>query len=312
MSFRHISVMPEEVEEFLECQPGRIYVDGTVGGAGHAEDICRKILPDGLLIGIDQDADAIENARIRLSPYASVVKLFQRNFIDLPDILSHLNISAVDGILLDLGLSLHQLEESGRGFSFMRSEPLDMRMNLNADRRAADLVNDLDENQLARLFRRYGEEHRAGPIARSIVRERRRQPIQTSLALAEIIKKAAPQKPGKKHRIHPATKVFQALRIAVNQEIERLEGFMAVVFDYLNPRGRLCVISFHSLEDRIVKQRIRELEKGCTCPPDFPVCACGKKPQVRSLHRKVVRPRAEEIARNPMARSAKLRAAEKR
>jgi 16S rRNA (cytosine1402-N4)-methyltransferase len=311
MSFHHTSVMPKEVEQFLACQPGKIYVDGTVGGAGHSEDICRKILPDGLLIGTDQDADAIENAQIRLRPYTSVVRLFQQNFVDLPEILSHLNITAVDGILLDLGLSLHQLEASGRGFSFMRDEPLDMRMNTNANRHAGHLVNELDERQLADLFRKYGEEHRAKPIARAIVRERKRQAIQTSLQLAEIVKKAAPQKPGKK-RIHPATRVFQALRIAVNQEIERLEHFMEIVFDYLNPQGRLCVISFHSLEDRIVKQRIRALEKGCICPPDFPVCACGKIPQVRSLHRKVVRPSAEEINSNPMARSAKLRAAEKR
>lgn len=312
MPFRHISVMPREVEQFLDCRPGKIYVDGTLGGAGHAEDICRKILPNGLLIGTDQDADAIENAKSRLKPYASAVKLFQRNFADLPELLSHLNIPAVDGILLDLGLSLHQIENSGRGFSFQRDEPLDMRMNADAGQPASQLVNTQSERQLADLFRKYGEERRAKSIARAIIRKRKQQPILTSRQLANIIIAATPQKRGAKHRIHPATRVFQALRIAVNRELEKLEAFLDVVFDCLNPLGRLCIISFHSLEDRMVKRRFQELEKGCTCPPDFPVCTCGKKPLVRSLHRKVIRPSAEEIQRNPMARSAKLRAAEKR
>jgi 16S rRNA (cytosine1402-N4)-methyltransferase len=286
-------------------------VDCTLGGCGHAMEICRKIVPDGLLIGIDQDMDAIKNAEEKLKPYESSVRLFNDNFINLKTILSHLNITSADGILLDLGLSLYQLESSGRGFSFKRNEPLDMRMNIQLGITAEEIINKSSEESLRKIFTDYGEERRAKQIARKIVKIRNDKPIKTSAQLAGIV--VGPAKKGKSayQKIHPATRVFMALRIAVNRELERLESFMENVVDYLNPGGRLCVLSFHSLEDRIVKHRIKALEKGCICPPQFPKCVCNKKSVLRSLTKKVIRPAKEEILKNPMARSTRLRAAEK-
>ena len=311
MQYNHIPAMPAEVAYYLNCKPGKVYVDCTLGGCGHAVDICKKIIPGGLLIGIDQDMDAIKNAEEKLKPYESSVRLFNDNFTNLKAILSHLNISLADGILLDLGLSLYQLESSGRGFSFKRDEPLDMRMNIQSSITAEGIINKSSEESLRKIFSDYGEERRAKQIARKIVKTRKDKPIKTSRQLAGIV--VGPAKNGKSshQRIHPATRVFMALRIAVNKELERLESFMENVADYLNPGGRLCVLSFHSLEDRIVKRRIRTLEKGCICPPQFPKCVCNKKSVLRSLTKKVIRPTKEEIARNPMARSTRLRAAEK-
>jgi 16S rRNA (cytosine1402-N4)-methyltransferase len=268
-------------------------------------------MPDGLLVGIDQDADAIANARRVLEPYLSNIRLFHGNFIHLPDYLAELEIEAVNGILLDLGLSQHQLEAGGRGFSFTKDEPLDMRMDIRSKTRAADLVNGLEEKALSQLFKEYGEERWAKRIAHLIVTARAQSEIRTSRHLAELVKTAVPARAIAKQKIHPATRVFQALRIAVNQELDRLAGFLESAVDLLSPKGRLCILSFHSLEDRMVKQKFRSLAKGCDCPPDFPVCACGKLPQVRLLSRKVHRPSAEEVARNPMARSTRLRAVEK-
>jgi 16S rRNA (cytosine1402-N4)-methyltransferase len=222
-----------------------------------------------------------------------------------------LRIAAVDGILLDLGISLHQLESSGRGFSFNKEEPLDMRMNIEASTKAEDLINSMEEKSLRNIFQEYGEERWAGQIARKIVKQRQRKAIRSSAELAQIICDAVPKKASFNQKIHPATRVFMALRIAVNRELERLDLFMENVADLLNPKGRLCVLSFHSLEDRIVKHRIKALEKTCVCPPDFPKCVCTQKKIARSLTKKVVRPTEDEIAINPMARSAKLRAAEK-
>ena len=311
MQYNHIPAMPAEVAYYLNCKPGKVYVDCTLGGCGHAVDICKKIIPGGLLIGIDQDMDAIKNAEEKLKPYESSVRLFNDNFTNLKAILSHLNISLADGILLDLGLSLYQLESSGRGFSFKRDEPLDMRMNIQSSITAEGIINKSSEESLRKIFSDYGEERRAKQIARKIVKIRKDKPIKTSRQLAGIV--IGPAKNGKSshQRIHPATRVFMALRIAVNKELERLESFMENVADYLNPGGRLCVLSFHSLEDRIVKRRIRTLEKGCICPPQFPECVCNKKSVLRSLTKKVVRPTEKEIAENPMARSTRLRAAER-
>lgn len=311
MPYRHVPAMPNEVVRFLNCRPGKIYVDCTLGGSGHAGRICEKILPDGILIGIDQDSDAIKNARKVLTPSGAIVHIVHDNFIHLPTILSELGIRAADGILLDLGLSLHQIEASGRGFSFTRDEPLDMRMNIESEQRAEDIINRESERSLIKIFKEYGEERRARPIARKIISERKKDRIRTTLQLVRIITAALPKEVRRKQKIHPATRTFMALRIAVNRELERLESFLEFAADHLNPGGRLCVLSFHSLEDRIVKQRFKALEKGCTCPPDFPQCICNKKSVARILTRKVVRPTPEEVTSNPMARSTKLRALEK-
>lgn len=311
MAYRHIPAMPAEVLHYLNCRAGGIYVDGTLGGCGHARAICDRMLPAGLLIGIDQDNDAVEHGRTALKAYAGKVRLIHGNFVRLPEFLSELAIPAVDGILLDLGLAQHHLEDSGRGFSFNKDEPLDMRMNVQAHESATDLVNNLTESELRNLFHTYGEERWAKQIARQIVRVRGDQPIRTSKRLAEIVLDAIPAKACFGRRIHPATRVFMALRIAVNRELDALEAFLGFAADLLNPCGRLCVLAFHSLEDRIVKQRFKSLEKGCTCPPSYPTCVCGRRPLVRILTRKPVRPTPDEIAANPMARSTRLRAVEK-
>jgi len=311
MAYRHVTAMLNEAVEYLNCRPGKIYVDGTLGGAGHAKAICKKIVPKGLLIGIDQDKDSIQNARHVLKPYELNVRLFHDNFINLPQILESLNIPAVDGMLLDLGVSLNQLQNSKRGFSFGKDEPLDMRMDAGSRVTAEDLVNSLDEGSLQKIFTEYGEERWARKIARKIIRERRQLRINSSKQLAQIICDTVPKQASRRQRIHPATRVFMALRIAVNQELERLDSFMETFVDLLNPEGRLCVLSFHSLEDRIVKHRIKTLEKGCTCPPGLPKCVCEKRGTIRVLTKKARRPTKEEISANPMARSVKLRAAEK-
>ena len=311
MAYRHIPVMLNEAIHYLNCRPGKTYTDCTLGGSGHAKAICERILPDGLLIGIDQDIDAITNAQKALQSYSSNIRLFHGNFINLPQFLAQIKIDAVDGILLDLGLSLHQLENSGRGFSFQKDEPLDMRMDKRSAIQAGDLVNNSAEQALRNIFKTYGEERWSKQIARRIAKQRSQKKIQTSRELAQIIYEAVPRRKPVEQRIHPATRVFMALRIAVNEELEVLSRFMDGVSDWLNPQGRLCVLSFHSLEDRIIKQHIKAMEKGCTCPPRVPECVCGKKPVMRSLTKKVIRPTDREIEINPMARSTRLRAAEK-
>ena len=302
--------MVSEVVDYLNCQPGKTYVDGTIGGTGHTSAILDRIHPGGCLIGIDQDLDAIENAKIVLHRSKATTHLFHGNYSQFPEFLSQLNILAVDGMLLDLGVSFHQLESSGRGFSFKREEPLDMRMDTRSVTRADTLVNSLDEKKLAHLFKTYGEERWAKQIARRIGIARQKAAIRSSLQLANIVSEAVPRakwKPGR----HPATRVFMALRIAVNQELERLTQFMEIFAAYLKPGGRICILTFHSLEDRIVKHGFKILEKACTCPPDFPICVCQKKRQLLVLIKKGLRPTPEEIAANPMARSTTLRVAEK-
>jgi len=311
MTYKHVSVMQKEVLFYLNCRPGKIFVDGTLGGSGHAVSICNRIIPHGLLIGTDQDIDSINNAQKVLSPFKSNIRLFNDNFSNLHLILSELGIPGVDGILLDLGISFNQLMLSGRGFSFNEDSPLDMRMDTRSKVRAADLVNDLDEKNLSKIFRKFGEEKRSKQIARKIVNARKDGAIKTSKELSDIVRSALPSKILRTGKTHPATRVFMALRIAVNKELEMLESFMGDVDSLLNPGGRLCVISFHSLEDRLVKQGIKALEKGCTCPPDFPICTCNKKKLARILTRKVVRPTEKEIELNPLARSAKLRVMER-
>lgn len=310
MAYDHIPVMLADVIQRLNPKPGNTLVDGTVGGSGHAAAICNAIKPDGIFIGLDQDRDAIDNANRVLKGFKMTVHLYHGNFVQMPDFLSQMSIPAVHGILLDLGISFHHLAASGRGFSFRKDEALDMRMDTRSDVSAQELVNELDEPVLRRLFQRYGEEPWSKQIARRIVLERKQQPIHSSRQLADIVSQAVPRarwKPG----FHPATRIFMALRIAVNKELERLEQFLETAADFLRPGGRICVLSFHSLEDRIVKHRFRALENPCTCPPDLPVCACGKQPTLKVLTRKAQRPSAEEVMINPMARSTKLRAAEK-
>ena len=311
MSYRHIPALLNEVVNYLNCRPGNVYVDGTLGGCGHARMICEKIFPGGTFIGIDQDIDAISNAETVLKDYSSIIHLIHGNYSRLPEFLTRLNMASVDGILLDLGMSQHQIESSGRGFSFSKDEPLDMRMDIRSSLTAEKLVNSLSQAELHRLFKDYGEERRAKQIAHQIVKIRRRKKIKSSKQLAQIIRNSIPAQAAFKQKIHPATRVFMALRIAVNRELERLETFLDVAADLLNPGGRLCVLAFHSLEDRKVKQRFKALEKGCICPPKLPRCVCGQKPQLRILTKKVVRPTQAEIDANPMARSTRLRAAEK-
>jgi 16S rRNA (cytosine1402-N4)-methyltransferase len=310
MPYSHTTVMLSETVGYLNARPGKIYVDGTLGGAGHARAICEKIFPTGVLIGIDQDFEAIAHAKQVLIPYAKNIHLVQDNFVHLDQILKNLNIIAVDGILLDLGLSLNHIVNSGRGFSFSRNEPLDMRMNAQAFVTAEDILNEQSVEALETIFREYGEERRAKTIARHVAAARKNAPIRSTDELNRIVAGVVgPPRSGQK--IHPATRVFMALRIAVNRELETLEGFMKKAAEYLNPGGRLCVLSYHSLEDRIVKNHLRAYAKGCTCPSDFPFCTCGKTPQMKVINRKVLRPSPGEVAANPMSRSARLRVAEK-
>lgn len=311
MSYRHIPVMREQAIQYLDCAPGKRVVDCTLGGAGHAKGIVEKILPDGLLIGIDQDGDAVEHAQQVLAPYARNIRLIHDNFVNLPHILLRLEIDAVDAILVDLGLSRDQIEFSGRGFSFRKAEPLDMRMNPQESQSAAAIVNTAGTDRLARIFKDLGEERWAGRIARKIGERRRTEAIATTGQLADVVRSAIPRKDAAKRKIDPATKVFMALRIAVNRELEVLDMFLDEAVAHLAPGGRICVISFHSLEDRMVKQRFNRFARGCECPPGFPVCTCGKQPELKVLTRKVCKPSEAEINNNPMSRSARLRAAEK-
>jgi 16S rRNA (cytosine1402-N4)-methyltransferase len=310
MTVYHVTAMRDEAVALLACRPGKIIVDGTLGGCGHARQICKQIVPGGTFIGIDQDQDAIDQAHRMLPIGAPWIHIVHGNFVDLPVYLSHLGIDAVDGILIDIGLSLHQIEGSGRGFSFNRDEPLDMRMDTREPVTAADMLASMSERDLATTFSRYGEERWARRIARQVVATRKTAPITTSGQLARLVVDAVPAA-ARKQKIHPATRVFMALRIAVNRELEVLDRFLETAVDLLKPGGRLCVLAFHSLEDRIVKQKFRSLERPCTCPPSLPQCVCGRRPSVRVLTRKVVRPSDQEIQRNPMARSTRLRGVEK-
>ncbi|HAD20455.1 MAG TPA: 16S rRNA (cytosine(1402)-N(4))-methyltransferase [Lachnospiraceae bacterium] len=311
MEFQHKSVLLEECMEWLLTDPDGIYVDGTLGGAGHSYEICRRISGRGRLIGIDQDADAIRAATQRLEPFRDKVRIIRSNYHEMGEVLSREGIPAVDGILLDLGVSSYQLDEQSRGFTYREEDaPLDMRMDQRQSLTARDIVNGYSEAELCRIIREYGEERFARSIAKNIVQEREKEPIVTAGQLNAVIRRSIPAK-AREHGGHPAKRTYQAIRIELNHELEVLEESIDGMIQLLKPGGRLCIITFHSLEDRIVKQNFRRNENPCTCPPDFPVCICGKVSQGRVLTKKPILPGEEEMKANRRAKSAKLRVFEK-
>ena len=307
--FHHVSVLLEECIEGLNIKPDGIYVDGTLGGAGHSSRIAEK-LTTGRLIGIDRDPVALKAAGERLAPFGDRVRLVHGNFCELDKALDDLGITGVDGILLDLGVSSPQLDDGQRGFSYMVDAPLDMRMNGQDSLDAKQIVNHWSYEELKQILYDYGEERFAPRIAAAICKRREERKIETTLELVDIIRGAMPAS-ALREKQHPAKRSFQAIRIAVNDELGSVERVMQKAVPCLNPGGRLAVITFHSLEDRIVKQAMAEAAKGCTCPPEFPVCVCGKKPRVKLITRKPIVSGEEELERNPRARSAKLRICEK-
>ena len=307
--FHHVSVLLDECIDGLAIKPDGIYVDGTLGGAGHSFQIAKR-LTTGRLIGIDRDPVALKAAGERLAPFADRVTLVHSNFCEIAQVLKDLNIAGVDGILLDLGVSSPQLDDSSRGFSYMADAPLDMRMNSEDTMSAYDVVNNWSFEELKRILFDYGEERYAPKIASAICKKREEKPIETTLELVDVIRGAMPAQ-ALREKQHPAKRSFQAIRIAVNDELGSVEKVMKDAIPCLNPGGRLAVITFHSLEDRIVKTAMAGAAKGCTCPPSFPVCVCGKKPLVQVITRKPIVSGEEELERNPRARSAKLRVCEK-
>ena len=308
--YGHQPVLLAECREGLQIRPEGIYVDGTLGRAGHSLEIVRR-LKGGRLIALDRDMTALEAARERLADYMDRVTLVHTNFSALKQVLEELNLlGQVDGMLFDLGVSSPQLDEAERGFSYMQDALLDMRMDTTAALTARDVVNTWDEAELRRILSAYGEERYAQRIAAAICRRRAERPIETTLELVEIIRGAMPAQ-ALREKQHPAKRSFQAIRIAVNGELDELPPMLSAAVEGLRPGGRLAVITFHSLEDRIVKQTLRDLATGCTCPPEFPVCVCGRKPKLTLVSRKPVTAGEEELARNPRARSAKLRLAER-
>lgn len=309
MEFSHKSVLLDECMEALKIRPDGIYLDGTLGGAGHSYEIARR-LTTGRLIGVDRDTVALKAAAERLAPFASRVTTVHSNFSELDHILEELGIDAVDGMLFDLGVSSPQLDDAQRGFSYMADAPLDMRMNKDDTLTAAEIVNSRSQDELRRILYEYGEERYAPQIAAAIVRRREKAPIRTTLELVEVIRSAMPPQ-ALREKQHPAKRSFQAIRIAVNDELGAVGKLMRAAFSKLKPGGRLAVITFHSLEDRIVKSEMQLAARGCTCPPEFPVCVCGKTPLIRIVTRKPIVSGAREVEENPRARSAKLRVAEK-
>ena len=309
MDALHVSVLLHECIENLNIRPDGIYVDGTLGMGGHSEQIAGR-LTTGTLIGIDRDETAIARAGARLAPFGERVQLVHGNFRDTAAILDRLGIDAVDGMLFDLGVSSPQLDETQRGFSYMHDAPLDMRMDATSGLSAWNVVNEWPENELKRILYEYGEERYAPRIAGAIVRARAQRPISTTLELVDVIRSAMPGA-ALREKQHPAKRSFQAIRIAVNDELGELPPMLRAAEKNLKPGGRLAVITFHSLEDRIVKRELQALATGCTCPPEFPVCVCGKKPKMKLITRKPIVSGEEELNENPRARSAKLRVAEK-
>ncbi len=309
-SFAHLAVMPQQVLDYLDPSAGSVFLDGTLGGGGHARLVLEAAGPDARLIGLDRDPAALKAAADHLKPFADRVKLLHRNFSEAPDVAEELGISGFDGVLFDLGVSSHQLDTRERGFSFRSEGPLDMRMDPTGGLTAADVLAEKDAEELTRIFRQYGEERYAGRIARRIVQTRQEQPLETTGQLAELVRNAVPggHIPA---RIHPATRVFQALRIYVNDELGHVERGVRAAIDLLRPQGRLVVISFHSLEDRIVKHMFREESQGCLCPPRLPICGCGHQARIALLTRRGQRADEAEIERNPRSRSAILRGVRK-
>ena len=309
MEYTHKPVLLDACIQALNIRPDGIYVDGTLGRAGHSMEIARR-LTTGRLIFIDRDQAAIDAAQVRLAPWLDRVTLVRSNFSELGEILSGAGVSGADGMLFDLGVSSPQLDDASRGFSYMQDAPLDMRMDTSAPLSAYEVVNTWSQEELRRILYEYGEERYAPAIAKAIVRARETAPVNTTLELVEIIRGAMPPA-ALREKQHPAKRSFQAIRIAVNGELDALPPMLEAAVDGLNPGGRLAVITFHSLEDRIVKRTLADLAKGCICPPEFPVCVCGRKPRVRLVNRKPVTADGAELADNPRARSAKLRVAEK-
>ena len=306
MEFVHKSVLLKETIDGLKIKPDGIYVDGTLGGGGHASEVARRLSDKGSIIGIDQDAAAIEAAGIRLKDFGEKVTIVRSNYCDMKSQLGKLGIDKVDGIVLDLGVSSYQLDTAERGFSYREDAPLDMRMDRRQKMTARDVVNDYEERELYRVIRDYGEDKFAKNIAKHIVAARQKAPIETTGQLTEIIRASIPMKFQKKSG-HPAKRTFQAIRIELNQELEVLKNSLDAMIDLLNPGGRLCIITFHSLEDRIVKSAFRKNENPCTCPSDFPVCVCGKISKGSIITRKPILPSKEEMEENSRAKSAKLR-----
>ena len=307
--FHHVSVLLNETIEGLNIKENGIYVDGTLGGAGHSSEILKRLSKEGRLIGIDQDTDALKAAKERLKDYSNVT-FVHSNFSNIENVLNNLNIDGVDGILMDLGVSSYQLDEGERGFSYMKDAPLDMRMNRENDFSAYNVVNEYSEEDLYRIIRDYGEEKFAKRIASFIVENRQEKNIETTLELVEIIKNAIPAK-ARREGPHPAKRTFQAIRIEVNSELSILNKTIEDGVEKLNKGGRMAIITFHSLEDRIVKNKFRDLAVSCRCPKEFPVCVCGEKAKVKIISRKAIEPTKEEVEINPRSRSAKLRVIEK-
>ncbi|QUI23200.1 16S rRNA (cytosine(1402)-N(4))-methyltransferase RsmH [Vallitalea pronyensis] len=310
MAFEHKSVLLDECIEGLHIQPDGIYMDGTLGGAGHAYAICRHLSKEGLLIGIDQDENAIEASTKHLEPFGDIVRIHRANFSEFEDVLEQENIKKVDGILLDLGVSSHQLDTAERGFSYMQEAPLDMRMDRRQDKTAADIVNTYSSEELFKVIRTYGEEKWASRIVKNIIEAREEKPIKTTYDLVEIIKKSIPRKAAVKGG-HPAKRTFQAIRIELNRELTVIKDTLDDMVERLNDGGRLCVITFHSLEDRIVKNIFKNHQNPCTCPPDFPICVCNKKPKGKMITRKPITATQLELDNNSRSKSAKLRIFEK-
>ena len=306
MEFNHVSILLDQVIDGLNIKPTGTYVDGTLGGAGHASHVCAKLQAGGHFVGIDQDADAIAASSLRLKPYGDIVQIVRSNYADMVNVLHDLGIEKVDGILLDLGVSSFQLDTRERGFSYRMDAPVDMRMDDRQEITAATVVNEYSERELFHIIRDYGEDRFAQNIAKHIVAARQQGPIMTTAALAEIVDASIPMKM-KKQGGHPAKRTFQAIRIEVNQELSVLEQNIQDMIDLLNPGGRFCIITFHSLEDRIVKKAFRTAQDPCVCPPDFPVCVRGRKSKGNVITRKPILPDAEEMETNPRSRSAKLR-----
>ena len=310
MEFQHKSVLLQECIDALNIRPDGIYLDGTLGGAGHSSQIARRLTEGGRLIGVDRDRTALAAAKERLAPYADRVTLVHSNFAEIDAILDSLGIPAVDGMLFDLGVSSPQLDDASRGFSYMADAPLDMRMDKDDALTAGAVVNTWPQGELRRILYDYGEERYAPQIAAAICRAREKAPVETTLELVDIIRSAMPAQ-ALREKQHPAKRSFQAIRIAVNDELGAVSRMMQAAVGRLNPGGRLAVITFHSLEDRIVKSEMQQAARGCTCPPEFPVCVCGKKPLVKLFTRKPIVSGPAELEENPRARSAKLRVAEK-
>lgn len=309
MEFKHVSVLLNECIEGLNIKEDGIYADGTLGGAGHSSEILKNLSKDGILIGIDQDEDALKAAKNRLQNYNNV-KYVHNNFYNIDSILNELDIEKIDGMMMDLGVSSYQLDEAERGFSYMKDAPLDMRMNRENSLSAYEVVNNYEEQEIHRIIRDYGEEKFAKRIARFIVEQREVKPINTTLELVEIIKAAIPAK-ARREGPHPAKRTFQAIRIEVNSELSILNKAIEDGVNRLNKGGRMAIITFHSLEDRIVKIKFKELATACTCPREFPICICGGKAKVKLISRKAIEPSKEEVEENPRSRSAKLRVIEK-